>query len=143
MAANLKVNLKEAMGMKSPGEWRRPGRSARVTAILLTLVSSAVLLTGCPFGRGRAVEETMIMDDNYFDPDALSVPVGSRVTLRFPNRGALVHNFQLDEFGVNQDVPPGENRTVIFTANRRGTYTFICNVPGHKELGMVGTLFVR
>ena len=33
--------------------------------------------------------------------------------------------------------------TISFTADRPGTYQYLCPVPGHAQKGMVGTLIVR
>ena len=39
-------------------------------------------------------------------------------------------------------LPPGETQTVVINA-KPGSYEYYCNVPGHKEAGMVGTLVVE
>jgi len=50
------------------------------------------------------------------------------------NGGVALHNF-----GV--DVVPGETKK--FTINApAGKYKFYCDVPGHKQAGMVGRLYV-
>ena len=36
---------------------------------------------------------------------------------------------------------PGSTSTVTATL-KKGTYTYYCPVPGHKQAGMVGTLTV-
>ena len=49
---------------------------------------------------------------------------------------------QLDKLGISVSLPPGETQKVVINAPP-GTYEFYCNVPGHKEAGMVGTLTVK
>ncbi|HIQ29654.1 MAG TPA: hypothetical protein EYH45_03720, partial [Candidatus Caldiarchaeum subterraneum] len=40
-------------------------------------------------------------------------------------------------------VGPGEERTITFTPNRAGEYYYVCQVPGHIELGMWGKLIAE
>jgi hypothetical protein len=39
-------------------------------------------------------------------------------------------------------MPAGKPALGLFTPNKPGSYTFYCDVPGHREAGMVGTLIV-
>ena len=59
------------------------------------------------------------------------------------NKGPLEHSFVVDELGVKLErVPPGQTGSVSFTPRAAGTYAYYCDVPGHKEAGMTGTLTV-
>lgn len=137
--------------MESMPDSKRGRRLGRPALLVVLLSLSLLLLTGCPrsprrgpvTSGGLATEHRVVMGDNFFEPNRIEVPVGEETTLRLPNQGVLVHNIQLDEFDINEDVDPGGEKIVRFTAGRAGTYTFICNIPGHKESGMVGTLEVR
>ena len=40
-------------------------------------------------------------------------------------------------------IPPGEARSVQFTAGAPGRYEFYCRVPGHDRLGLTGSIVVR
>ena len=61
--------------------------------------------------------------------------------LGFPNRGAAPHNFEIRDQDITVDVAPGgTGETIIILPP--GTYKFICNVPGHKQVGRNGTLVV-
>jgi cyclophilin family peptidyl-prolyl cis-trans isomerase/plastocyanin len=72
--------------------------------------------------------------------DAEDLPV----TIRMTNSGAALHNFTIDALNIDVDVNPGETVDVVIPAGTApGTYDFYCNVPGHKEAGMVGTLVVE
>jgi uncharacterized cupredoxin-like copper-binding protein len=59
-----------------------------------------------------------------------------------PNVGATLHNFSIDDLGISIDIEPGETAETTINAPA-GRYDFYCNVPGHLEAGMTGTLVVR
>jgi uncharacterized cupredoxin-like copper-binding protein len=40
-------------------------------------------------------------------------------------------------------MPASTSALALFRPNAPGTYTFICQIPGHPEAGMVGTLIVE
>ncbi len=75
--------------------------------------------------------------------DQKSVIVTPGTTVKLVNTGAAGHNFEVTELGINVDMPVGETVEVNIPGNALpGTYKFICNIPGHKEAGMVGELLV-
>ena len=83
----------------------------------------------------------VVAQDIFFEPKELSIPANTDVTVRLPNKGAAPHNFSIDALGIDVDIAPGATEEVVINAPA-GTYEFYCNVPGHKEAGMVGTLTV-
>jgi uncharacterized cupredoxin-like copper-binding protein/mono/diheme cytochrome c family protein len=80
--------------------------------------------------------------DIAFIPTELAVPSDQEVTILLPNTGAAPHNFSIDALDISVDIAPGETKEVTLTAPE-GEYEYYCNVPGHKEAGMVGTLIAR
>ncbi|MGQ0605144.1 MAG: cupredoxin domain-containing protein [Anaerolineales bacterium] len=79
-----------------------------------------------------------------YDPVTLTAQVGQPVSIKFENVGALEHTFLIDELNVKSDkVQPGQTATLTFTPDTAGTYMIYCDVLGHKEAGMVGTLTVN
>ncbi|MDF3018142.1 MAG: halocyanin precursor-like protein [Thermomicrobiales bacterium] len=90
-------------------------------------------------GAGEAV--TVESYDIYFEPAELTIPADTDVTVSLPNAGAAPHNFSIDELGISVDIAPGATEETVINAPA-GTYEYYCNVPGHKEAGMVGTLTV-
>ena len=90
-------------------------------------------------GAGEAVE--VVSHDIFFEPDALSIPADTGVTVRLPNEGVTPHNFSIDELGIDVDIAPGATEETVINAPA-GEYEYYCNVPGHKQAGMVGTLTV-
>lgn len=79
-----------------------------------------------------------------FTPSTLKASAG-RTTIRFTNRGAVEHDFVIDDPRVDLMTKPGTKpgktmeATVTLTP---GTYTTYCTVPGHRQSGMQGTLTV-
>ena len=85
---------------------------------------------------------TVESHDIFFDPKEIEIPSGQDITILLPNLGASPHNFSIDELGISVDIAPGETKEVTVNAPE-GTYEYYCNIPGHKEAGMVGTLVAR
>ncbi|MDF3041594.1 MAG: hypothetical protein K0Q71_4300, partial [Thermomicrobiales bacterium] len=84
----------------------------------------------------------VVSHDIFFEPDEITIPADSDVTFTLPNEGAAPHNFSIDELGIDVDQAPGATEQIVVNAPA-GTYEFYCNVPGHREAGMVGTLTVE
>ena len=80
--------------------------------------------------------------DIYFEPDSLTLPADTAVVVSLSNEGASEHNFSIDELEIDVDQAPSEEQEVEINAPA-GTYEFYCDVPGHRESGMVGTLVVE
>ncbi len=91
---------------------------------------------------GAAQMTTVTMIDIAFEPKSVTIPANTDVTVNLPNTGASLHNFSIDELKIDVDVTPGQSGSTKINAPA-GTYQYYCNVPGHKEAGMVGTLTVQ
>lgn len=83
------------------------------------------------------------VDNWYFQPEVIEVSLGDTVVLNF-NTIDGVHGFALPEFNVNQRLSPGKAAQVTFVAEKKGEFTFFCNVvcgSGHSK--MRGKLSVK
>ena len=89
-----------------------------------------------------ATTQNVTSFDIYFEPKEITIPANTDVPFTLPNDGAAAHNFSIDELGIDIDLPPGSTEETVINAPP-GTYVYYCNVPGHKEAGMVGTLIVE
>jgi uncharacterized cupredoxin-like copper-binding protein/mono/diheme cytochrome c family protein len=89
-----------------------------------------------------ATAQNVTSFDIYFEPAEITIPANTDVPFTLPNDGAAAHNFSIDELGISIDLPPGSTEETVINAPA-GTYEYYCNVPGHKEAGMVGTLIVE
>lgn len=69
---------------------------------------------------------------------------GAPVHVTLINEGQTVHDFvvpQLELHGPHAN--PGESKGFSLTVNDVGAFTYICSIPGHKELGMQGKIIVE
>ena len=92
---------------------------------------------------GIVREFNMTAKDFEFDPETIEVNAGDKVVLNIVSTD-VKHGIALPAFGVSQDLNPGEKVRVEFVADKKGTYTFFCNVycgEGHR--GMKGSLIVN
>ncbi len=120
---------------------------------LTTLTLGAALaLAGCspatpagPTAVPSASFTVGALDAFKFDPATLSAKVGEQVTVVLENKGVLEHNFVIDELDVHLGPIAGgaKSEAGVFTPTTAGTYTYFCDVPGHREAGMTGTLTVN
>ena len=78
------------------------------------------------------------------NPD-LTVNKGDKATIQIANEDGVEHQFEIVGLGVKSEsvVQKGDAKSVTFTADKAGTYQYICNIPGHKEAGMLGKLTVQ
>jgi plastocyanin len=75
-----------------------------------------------------------------FTASKASAPAG-KITIKFDNTSGVDHNIAIDGKGKTPIEPKG---TAEFSATYApGTYSYICEVPGHAAAGMKGTLTVK
>jgi len=91
----------------------------------------------CAAPKNTSVDVNMF--DYGFTLSANSVPCG-KITFTERNTGMVEHNFNIAGLAMTI-INPGQSSTTTFTLTP-GTARYICDVPGHERLGMVGTLTV-
>jgi plastocyanin len=99
-----------------------------------------------PSGTASTVDITANANgDLKFDQSNVKAKAGT-TTVNFDNPASLAHDVVL------QDSTGAEvGRTSLITQNKAsftatlkpGTYTFFCDVPGHEQAGMKGTITVK
>ncbi|MBL7055390.1 cupredoxin domain-containing protein [Candidatus Woesearchaeota archaeon] len=93
--------------------------------------------------ESEVVEVNMIAKQWAFDPDVIKVKQGDKVKLNIESID-VNHGIALPDFGVSVRFGPGETATAEFTADKKGDFTFFCNVPCGRDHGkMRGTLVVE
>ena len=76
------------------------------------------------------------LDSLKFDPPGLTATAGE-ITIEHDAEGTVAHTFVIKEVGVRL---VGDDEATFEL--EPGEYTYYCDVPGHQEAGMEGTLTV-
>lgn len=117
--------------------------------LALVAVLSLGVLTACGGGGGGgAVKEITVEMGNggwKFSPDKIEVAKGEKVKVNLVNKDAAQpHSFVIGALNAkSQQIAAGKTGTVEFTASKTGEFDIICDVPGHKDAGMVAKLIVK
>jgi hypothetical protein len=139
----------------------------RATA-LLTAAAAAAVLTGCSPSSPDAIEAAGLTDETANDPvvptgpgGSISIesgdlffqnlegePVDGAVNVTLENIGDAEHNFRIDNAAgddVKVSALGGETNSgdlLLFGQPGGLEYVYYCDIPGHREAGMEGTLIV-
>lgn len=98
--------------------------------------------------RGAQVVRIMAASGGQmrFTTSRVRVARPGRITIMMmnPSNSGLSHGIAVQGKGINMKGPivaPGKTATLTVTL-KKGTYTYYCPVPGHRQAGMHGTLTV-
>ncbi len=76
-----------------------------------------------------------------FAPETLRLTKGEPVTIVLANEGVIEHEVELP--GLHLHAQAGETVKGSFIPGSSGQFEFACELPAHREAGMVGTLIVE
>ena len=81
--------------------------------------------------------------DIKFDQEEYTAPAGA-TDIAYVSEGQQVHTLVVfdesnQKIGETMTVNPGQTKVDLFDLPA-GTYSLICDIPGHKDAGMVATL---
>lgn len=116
-------------------------RTIRISAALA--VGAGLTLMACAGGDDGSADEpagqvlqVASLDSLKFDPPALTATAGE-ITIEHDAQGSVTHTLVIEEAGVRL---VGDDEATFEL--EPGEYTYFCDVPGHQEAGMEGTLTV-
>ena len=119
--------------------------ASRVVGAAALVVIAGVTTYAAVTGSGRsatAAGDLVISATNArFSTTTLTGDHGT-VTVDFINNDLFWHTFTVTQLGVDIRLPVKGNQRLSFNA-APGTYEFFCAIPGHKGIGMRGTLIVH
>ena len=84
----------------------------------------------------------LVTDNMRFDQNVIQAKVGETVQIQLRNAELIGHSFDIDAINVHASMDSRSITLVEFQVSESGVYQFSCNVPGHAEAGMIGTLIV-
>ena len=115
-----------------------------------------VALAACGGGGGGAPQPASSSSSTFnvtatefkFEPNTFNAKAGEQLTFKVTNKGTVDHNFVILSADGSQElakteIKVGQTATLNYTPPAAGTYQIDCNLPGHKEAGMTGTLTVK
>ncbi len=128
-------------------------RKKIVLLVTTAVVVISLILAGCTaqsnpetqnlslrMGEGKIIQEVGEEDAitgefHRWEPSVLVVNKGDTVVLTVENPRSKYHSFALPEFGVTTPKlePRGGTAMVTFTADKAGTFQFVCGTPFSRE----------
>ncbi len=118
-------------------------RVAIATLALVAAGHAKADLTSPPSGASQPREIKIVSTEFKYSPAKVLVAAGREVTLVLDNSGAETeHGIIIPALGFRMTAMANEivRKTAVF--DRPGEYEFSCELPGHAEAGMRGTLIV-
>jgi uncharacterized cupredoxin-like copper-binding protein len=108
------------------------------------------------FSAARSASVTL--QDYKFVPSVIQLSAGKPVVLNLSNAADQAHEFAAPEFFRSAAIDPagaklvnkegeveleGGTKAAIRLVPKAGTYHLQCNKPGHRAMGMQGTIIVK
>lgn len=97
-------------------------------------------------GRQSTQSVGIDMDEWSLTPEDFTFQAGETVVFDIINSGRFPHAIEISDNSQHLHSPTiagGATTTLEVTFEHGGEYTYICPIPGHAALGMVGTLTVE
>jgi uncharacterized cupredoxin-like copper-binding protein len=133
-----------------------------MTLGLVMLALVGLTIGACGNGGEASTDLAVTVQEFQFTPNTWTVPAGEQISIDITNEGSVTHEWVLlqegvtitseddlpeteeellaDFVNVEEEVEPGETKTLTFEAPPAGTYQIICAIEGHFDAGMEGTL---
>ncbi|MFJ7941644.1 cupredoxin domain-containing protein [Peribacillus sp. NPDC096622] len=121
-----------------------------VTGLVVVLATVVVVTTLGSLGvsaESRVVTQPTVksieveLNDDFFNPEVITIPKGTSTTLILKNKGKREHTFTVEKLGIDAEVQPGKEKTITVQPKQPGTYELICRY--HFQEGMVGKVIVE
>ena len=156
LSAGVTAFLLPASGMMFPmpmpmmtGPGAMPGPGMMSPAAQAPVQAQAPAQVQAP-AAAAPVEVKVVATDLKFTPPTIQAKVGQPIKIVLDNKGVIEHDIAFPT--IKADKPanslkavakPGQTVTLEVTPTAKGTYEYVCTIPGHKEAGMKGTITVN
>jgi uncharacterized cupredoxin-like copper-binding protein len=115
-----------------------------IAAVALAMLALAPLASARNVAPASATSTTIRVSEKEF---SIKLSNGSlarpgTVTFDVKNAGKMAHNFRINGKQTRL-IQPSKTATLTVAFKKKGSYHYICAVPGHAALGMKGVLTVR
>jgi plastocyanin len=121
--------------------WQNPARRHR-TALFIGLVGVTALFAVIvlPISDREPTPVEVRMREFEFVPSEVRAAAGQEV--RVTNAGSTTHSLVVVGLAKGVELPPGGSGVFRLPLDSDGSYPIVCDIPGHAEEGMVGTLVI-
>jgi plastocyanin len=126
-------------GNQAAGRRLARGVAALALAVILALGGVAAATASSTSVSAKAI--VIAATNARFSATTLTADHGT-VTVDFTNNDLFWHTFTVPALGVDIRTPVKGHGQVSFNA-AAGSYEFYCAIPGHKSIGMRGTLVIQ
>ncbi|MGE7882532.1 cupredoxin domain-containing protein [Bacillus sp. NPDC094077] len=93
----------------------------------------------------QPIESTKVIEvelnDDYFNPNVITIPVEETTTLLLKNKGKNEHTFTVKKLGIDVVVESGKEKNITVKPKNTGTYELICRY--HLLKGMEGKVIIK
>jgi uncharacterized cupredoxin-like copper-binding protein len=110
----------------------------RLAFLAVVVLAAAAIAVPITIALG-ATSDRVTAKEYKFTLSSKSVRHGT-VTFRITNRGKLAHDFKIA--GKKTKILQKGKSATLTVKLRKGTYRYVCTIPGHADKGMKGTLRV-
>lgn len=115
------------------------------TTAIFTMLTTllGIVVAGCSEAPPETKVVTLEATEFAFEPQRIEAEPGQTLRIRLVNQGAVSHNLHIADAKVGSEtIQTDGSDTFEFTAPESGEVRFFCNVPGHEQAGMTGTIVV-
>lgn len=117
------------------------------TLLTVVLAFAALAVAGSAFSKSNDAEDAAVaanaprISETDFALTPSSVAGGDVIAVS--NDGQVVHNLAIKGTDlITEDLQPGDTATLDISELDDGAYEMYCEIPGHRDAGMKGTLTV-
>ncbi|EMY4795504.1 cupredoxin domain-containing protein [Bacillus pacificus] len=110
-----------------------------VTTLNSLNVFASINVVTQPVESAKVIE--VELNDDYFKPNVITIPIEESTTLLLKNKGKSEHTFTVKKLGIDVVVESGQEKNVTVKPKNTGTYELICRY--HLLKGMEGKVIVK
>ena len=110
-----------------------------ITTLNSLNVFASVNTLAQPIASAKVIE--VELNDDYFNPNVITIPINESTTLLLKNKGKSEHTFTVKKLGIDVVVQSGKEKNITVKPKNTGTYELICRY--HLLKGMEGKVIVK
>ncbi|HDX9622921.1 cupredoxin domain-containing protein [Bacillus thuringiensis] len=110
-----------------------------ITTLNSLNVFASVNTLAQPIASAKVIE--VELNDDYFNPNVITIPINESTTLLLKNKGKSEHTFTVKKLGIDVVVESGKEKNITVKPKSAGTYELICRY--HLLKGMEGKIIVK